>query len=217
MQSELERRTVGKVLWRIIPAIFTLYVISYIDRANIGYAALQMNQELALTSSAFGFAAGVFFIGYFLFEVPSNLALARFGARVWIARILITWGLVAAASAFVHTVLWLLGVRAVLALSFERIHRSNLIGMGILPLILPVEWTASRMSLAVGDVFQIDADSSRISPRADLSVSLRRRSGESVSFTAMAAIETALEVSILKDGGILPHILRRFSNEGRSA
>src|SRR5882757_10735409 len=103
MQSELERRTVGKVLRRIIPAIFILYVISYIDRANIGYAALQMNQELALTSSAFGFAAVIFFIGYFLFEVPSNLALARFGARVWIARILITWGLVAAASAFVHT------------------------------------------------------------------------------------------------------------------
>jgi ACS family tartrate transporter-like MFS transporter len=103
MQSELERRTTGKVLRRIIPAIFTLYVISYIDRANIGYAALQMNQELALDSRAFGFAAGVFFIGYFLFEVPSNLALARFGARVWIARILVTWGLVAAASAFVHT------------------------------------------------------------------------------------------------------------------
>jgi ACS family tartrate transporter-like MFS transporter len=103
MQSELEKRTTAKVLWRIIPAIFTLYVISYIDRANIGYAALQMNQELALTSSGFGFAAGVFFIGYFLFEVPSNLALARFGARVWIARILISWGLVAAASAFVQT------------------------------------------------------------------------------------------------------------------
>ena len=68
MQSELERRTTAKVLWRIIPASFTLYVISYLDRANIGYAALQMNQELALTSSAFGFAAGVFFIGYFLFE-----------------------------------------------------------------------------------------------------------------------------------------------------
>jgi ACS family tartrate transporter-like MFS transporter len=103
MQSELERRTTAKVLWRIIPASFTLYVISYLDRANIGYAALQMNQELALTSSAFGFAAGVFFIGYFLFEVPSNLALARFGARVWIARILISWGLVAAANAFVQT------------------------------------------------------------------------------------------------------------------
>src|ERR1700737_5571968 len=103
MQSELEKRTTARVLWRIIPAIFTLYVISYIDRANIGYAALQMNHELALTSGAFGFAAGIFFIGYFLFEVPSNLALARFGARVWIARILISWGLVAAASAFVQS------------------------------------------------------------------------------------------------------------------
>jgi ACS family tartrate transporter-like MFS transporter len=117
MQSELERRTIGKVLWRIIPASFTLYVISYIDRANIGYAALQMNQELALTSSAFGFAAGVFFIGYFLFEVPSNLALARFGARVWIARILITWGLVAAASAFVHTALQLYVARFLLGVA----------------------------------------------------------------------------------------------------
>jgi MFS transporter, ACS family, tartrate transporter len=109
MQSEasLEKRTTRKVLWRIIPLIFTLYVVSYIDRANIGYAALQMNQELALSGSAFGFAAGVFFIGYFLFEVPSNLALARFGARVWIARILVSWGLVAAASAFVHSAIQL--------------------------------------------------------------------------------------------------------------
>jgi len=118
MQSaELERRTIGKVLWRIIPAIFFLYVISYLDRANIGYAALQMNRELALSSSAFGFAAGVFFIGYFLFEVPSNLALARFGARVWIARILITWGLVAAASAFVQTALQLYIARFLLGVA----------------------------------------------------------------------------------------------------
>src|ERR1700730_4757100 len=114
MQSGLERRTVGKVLRRILPAIFTLYIISYIDRANIGYAALQMNRELALTSSAFGFVAGVFFIGYFLFEVPSNLALARFGARVWIARILIQWGLVAALSAFVHSALQLYVLRFLL-------------------------------------------------------------------------------------------------------
>jgi ACS family tartrate transporter-like MFS transporter len=112
--SALEQRTTRKVLWRIIPFIFALYVVSYIDRANIGYAALQMNQELALSSSAFGFAAGVFFIGYFLFEVPSNLALARFGARVWIARILITWGIVAALSAFVHTALQLYVLRFLL-------------------------------------------------------------------------------------------------------
>ena len=76
-----------------------------------------MNQELGLSGSAFGFAAGVFFIGYFLFEVPSNLALARFGARVWIARILISWGLVAAASAFVHSAMQLYPVRFLLGVA----------------------------------------------------------------------------------------------------
>jgi len=80
--QDVEQWTTRKVLWRIIPFVFALYVVSYIDRANIGYAALQMNQELGLSGRAFGFAAGVFFIGYFLFQVPSNLALARFGARV---------------------------------------------------------------------------------------------------------------------------------------
>jgi aconitate hydratase len=109
--------------------------------------------------------------------------------------------------------LWLLGVRAVLALSFERIHRSNLIGMGILPVILPTEWSPSRLALAVADVFQIDASPSQLSPGALLSVSLRRRCGETTSCSAAAAVETALEVALLRDGGILPHILRRCSNE----
>jgi ACS family tartrate transporter-like MFS transporter len=112
--SALEQRTTRKVLWRIIPFVFALYVVSYIDRANIGYAALQMNRELGLSASAFGFAAGVFFIGYFLFEVPSNLALGRFGARIWIALILITWGVVAALSAFVHSALQLYVLRFLL-------------------------------------------------------------------------------------------------------
>jgi MFS transporter, ACS family, tartrate transporter len=112
--SALEQQTTRKVLWRIIPFVFALYVVSYIDRANIGYAALQMNQELGLSASAFGFAAGVFFIGYFLFEVPSNLALARFGARVWIALILVMWGIVASLSAFVHSALQLYALRFLL-------------------------------------------------------------------------------------------------------
>ena len=111
---QIAARTTRKVLWRIIPFVFALYVVSYIDRANIGYAALQMNQELGLSGSAFGFAAGVFFIGYFLFEVPSNLALARFGARVWIALILILWGIVASLSAFVHSALQLYVLRFLL-------------------------------------------------------------------------------------------------------
>jgi MFS transporter, ACS family, tartrate transporter len=100
--AALEKSTMRKVYWRIIPYCFFLYVISYLDRANIGYAALQMNKELALTAEAFGFAAGIFFIGYFLFEVPSNVALMKFGPRVWISRIMISWGLVAAGSAFVQ-------------------------------------------------------------------------------------------------------------------
>ncbi|MGO4329508.1 MFS transporter [Cupriavidus sp. 2TAF22] len=94
---------VRKITWRIIPFVFVLYIISYLDRANIGYAALQMNRELALSSEAFGFVSGIFFIGYFLFEVPSNVMLNKFGARRWIARILVTWGAVAVATAFVQT------------------------------------------------------------------------------------------------------------------
>lgn len=97
------RQVVRKVTWRIVPFTFLLYVISYLDRANIGYAALQMNHELALGAEAFGFASGIFFIGYFLFEVPSNVMLARYGARVWIARILISWGIVSVLTAFVQT------------------------------------------------------------------------------------------------------------------
>lgn len=97
---EQEKRVVRKITLKIIPFVFLLYIISYLDRANIGYAALQMNAELALTSEAFGFISGIFFLGYFLFEVPSNVALNKYGARVWIARILVTWGLLAALTAF---------------------------------------------------------------------------------------------------------------------
>lgn len=98
-----EQATVRKVTLRIIPFMFLLYIVSYLDRANIGYAALEMNKELALTSEAFGFISGIFFIGYFLFEVPSNVMLNKYGARVWIARILVTWGGIAAATAFAQT------------------------------------------------------------------------------------------------------------------
>lgn len=97
-----EKAVVRKITLRIIPFVFLLYIISYLDRANIGYAALQMNAELALSSEAFGFISGIFFVGYFLFEVPSNVMLSKYGARIWIARILISWGLLAALSAFVQ-------------------------------------------------------------------------------------------------------------------
>ena len=79
-----------------------LYFIAYLDRVNIGFAALTMNDDVGLSAAAFGFGAGIFFIGYFLFEVPSNLILHRVGARIWIARIMVTWGLISGAMAFVQ-------------------------------------------------------------------------------------------------------------------
>ncbi|PYU42433.1 MAG: hypothetical protein DMG53_19805 [Acidobacteria bacterium] len=90
-----EAKTIHNVRMRIIPFVFLLYIISFLDRINIGFAALTMNKELAITSQQFGLVAGIFFLGYFLFEIPSNLLLHKLGARIWIARILITWGILA--------------------------------------------------------------------------------------------------------------------------
>jgi MFS family permease len=101
--NPIETATIRKLRIRLLPFLFALYVIAFIDRINLGFAALTMNRELAITSQQFGFAAGIFFWGYFLFEIPSNLILHKVGARVWIARILITWGAVATLSGFVQS------------------------------------------------------------------------------------------------------------------
>ena len=93
--------TMSKVMRRIIPFVFICYVVSYIDRVNVGFAALTMNRDLGLTPAQFGVGAGLFFVGYFLFEIPSNLIMQRVGARFWIARIMISWGLISMATAFV--------------------------------------------------------------------------------------------------------------------
>lgn len=98
----LEQRTVRKISWRIVPFIMLLYFVAYLDRVNIGFAALTMNADIGLSSAAFGFGAGIFFLGYFIFEVPSNLILNKVGARRWIARIMVTWGIVSMAMAFVE-------------------------------------------------------------------------------------------------------------------
>src|SRR6266436_10001268 len=91
----LESRTVRKLRIRLLPFLFLLYVVAFLDRINIGFAALTMNKELAIRSEQFGLLVGIFFFGYFLFEIPSNLLLHKIGARIWIARILMTWGAVA--------------------------------------------------------------------------------------------------------------------------
>ena len=101
MATELEGRTLRKITWRIVPFVMLLYFIAYIDRVNVGFAALTMNKELGFSSSVFGFGAGVFFLGYFLCEVPSNVILEKVGARIWIARVMITWGIISGLFAFI--------------------------------------------------------------------------------------------------------------------
>ncbi|NIL91691.1 putative tartrate transporter [Rhodococcus fascians] len=150
-KPEIETRVVKKVARRIIPFLGVAYFVNYLDRTNIGLAKLTMSDELGLTETMFGLASGLFFIGYLLFEVPSNLALHKFGARRWIARIMVSWGIVAAAMAFVPTAGWLYGLRIVLGIAeagffpgvllymtmwFPRAYRVRL--MGLFMLALPV-------------------------------------------------------------------------------
>src|ERR1700732_796312 len=92
-----------KIAWRFVPLLTLAYVVNYLDRTNIAVAALTMNKDLGFTARQFGLGAGILFLGYTVFEIPSNLALYRIGARRWIARIMITWGLVSAATAFVDS------------------------------------------------------------------------------------------------------------------
>jgi MFS transporter, ACS family, tartrate transporter len=94
--SELERSTIRAISWRLIPFLIVAYFFSYLDRVNLGFAALTMNAELKFSPTIFAWGAGIFFIGYFIFEVPSNLALEKFGASRWIARIMVTWGIISA-------------------------------------------------------------------------------------------------------------------------
>src|SRR5499427_6889359 len=104
MVSEVENRTVRKIMWRLIPFLIACYFVAFIDRTNISFAKLQMNSALGLSETAYGLGAGLFFISYFLFEVPSNLALDRFGARLWIARIMLSWGVISALFAFIPSI-----------------------------------------------------------------------------------------------------------------
>src|ERR1700722_11506421 len=97
----IERRTIAKVSWRLLPLAALAYCIAYIDRSNISFAALTMNKDLGFSAYIYGWGAGIFFFGYFLFEIPSNLVLEKIGARIWIARIMITWGIFSGLTAMV--------------------------------------------------------------------------------------------------------------------
>ena len=101
--TPFEEATYLKVTWRLIPLLLLCYIVAYLDRVNVGFAKLQMAGELGFSDAVYGLGAGMFFIGYFFFEVPSNIILHRVGARVWIARIMVTWGIVSGGMMFIQT------------------------------------------------------------------------------------------------------------------
>ena len=117
MAASVEQRTLRKVYWRLLPLALVSYFMCYLDRINVGFAALTMNKDIGLDAATYGMAAGVFFWGYFLFEVPSNMILEKVGARIWIARIMVSWGILSGATAFVTGPWSFLTVRFLLGLA----------------------------------------------------------------------------------------------------
>ena len=140
----IEAETMRRVARRLVPLLMVSYFAAYLDRVNVGFAALTMNKSLGFSAEVFGIGSGIFFLGYFLFEIPSNLILSKVGARKWIARILITWGIISGATAFVTGAWSFLGIRFVLGLAeagfypgiilyltwwFPSAYRSRIIGI----------------------------------------------------------------------------------------
>ena len=140
---QLERSAIRRITLRIVPFLMICYFIAFVDRVNLGFAGHDLSRDLHLSSTVFGFGAGIFFLAYFVFEVPSNLLLERFGARRWIARIMVTWGVVAAAMALITGVWSFYTLRALLGLAeagffpgvilyltywFPREHRAKIVG-----------------------------------------------------------------------------------------
>src|ERR1700761_250572 len=169
MMTAIERQTMKKVYLRLLPFCFILYFICYLDRVNIGFAALTMNKDLGLSSYIFGLGAGAFFWGYFILEVPSNLILERVGARKWIARIMISWGIVSGAFAFVEGPISFFTLRFLLGLAeagffpgmilyftywFPPYHRARIIAgfMAAIPVAIGVGAPVSTALLELNGV-----------------------------------------------------------------
>src|SRR2546430_3428930 len=165
----LEHRTIAKVSARLVPFLIVCYFVAYLDRVNVSFAALTMNKDLGLSASAFGFGAGIFFLAYFLFEVPSNLFLERVGARKWIARIMFSWGVISGATALIggekgfYAVRVLLGIAEAgffpgiiffLTLWFPAVYRARIIGyfMAAIPLSTVLGAPASGLLLGLDGI-----------------------------------------------------------------
>src|SRR3984957_5406019 len=112
--AELEENAYRKVMWRIVPLLIVCFIFAYFDRVNISFAKLQMQGDLHLSNAAYGLGASIFFVGYFIFKIPSNLILSRVGARIWIARIMISWGIASAAMMFVTSETWFYVLRFII-------------------------------------------------------------------------------------------------------
>ena len=115
--NDARSKVVRTVIVRLVPFMFLLYFVNSVDRVNISYAALTMNKDIGLTPEMYGFGAGIFFIGYFLFEVPSNLIMYKVGARLWMFRIMLTWGLISIAMSWVHSPIGFYSLRFLLGLA----------------------------------------------------------------------------------------------------
>src|SRR5260221_2832267 len=165
----LEQRTMARVSVRLVPFLIVCYFVAYLDRVNVSFAALTMNKDLGLSASAYGFGAGIFFLAYGVFEVPSNLLLAHFGARRWIARIMVSWGIMSGAMAFVGNETWFYVVRFLLGaaeagffpgmifyltLWFPAAYRARVIGyfMAAIPLSTVIGAPVSRALLGLEGV-----------------------------------------------------------------
>jgi ACS family tartrate transporter-like MFS transporter len=164
----LEKETMRRITRRLIPLLMVSYFAAYLDRVNVSFAALTMNKSLGFSAEIFGIGSGIFFLGYFLFEVPSNLILSKVGARKWIARILLTWGVVSAATAFVTGTWSFLGIRFLLGLAeagfypgiilyltwwFPSAYRSRIIGifMTAIPISIVTGSLISSQILRLGE------------------------------------------------------------------
>src|SRR5271157_4118055 len=101
--TEYEQATYRKVTWRLMPFLFVCYIFAYVDRVNVGFAKLQMQRDLNMSDAVYGVGAGIFFLGYFIFEIPANMILQRLGARLWLGPIMVLWGVVSACTMFVRS------------------------------------------------------------------------------------------------------------------
>ena len=167
-QDGLVDGAVRRAMWRLLPFLGLCYLLNYVDRVNVGFASLTMNADLGLSNAAYGLGAGLFFIAYFFFEVPSNVILHKIGARIWIARIMVTWGIIASATAFVqgeisfYIVRFLLGVAEAgffpgiilyLTYWFPRVQRAKVVALFFLavPVSTVVGSPISTLLIQYGD------------------------------------------------------------------